>query len=56
MKTLHEIKKEIAEETLRLLYVGFTRAKEELYVFCAEKYKRKTTKSILFDDFSEVNL
>ena len=55
-RSLDEIKKEIAEETLRLLYVGFTRAKEELYVFCAEKYKRKTTKSILFDDFSEVNL
>lgn len=54
-RSLDEMKKEMAEETLRLLYVAFTRAKVELYVTCADKYKRKTTKSVLFEDFAEVS-
>lgn len=49
-KSSFDIKKEIAEETLRLLYVGFTRAKIELYVSCSkeDKFKKLRTPSELF--------
>ena len=42
--------KEIAEETLRLLYVGITRAKKELYISCSNKnkYSKKQTPSVIF--------
>ncbi len=52
-KTPLELKKEVAEESIRLLYVAFTRAKEELYVSCAlkGKYNKPNTLSYLFDNF-----
>ena len=47
------LKKEQAEETLRLLYVGMTRAKTELYLSFANKNSRgrNCKKSVLFDIF-----
>ena len=38
------------EETLRLLYVGFTRAREELYLSCNKKYKNAKI-SCIFEEF-----
>ncbi len=38
-KTDAELKKEIIEENFRLLYVGITRAKKELFLSSAKKYK-----------------
>ena len=38
-KSDEEIKKEILDENFRLLYVGITRAKEVLYLSCANSYK-----------------
>lgn len=54
-RTADEIKKELAEETLRLLYVGFTRAKQDLYVSCSLKnrYGKMITPSVLFDLYGE---
>ena len=47
IKTPDELKLEQIEETLRLLYVGFTRAKKELYLTDTLNYKkRKNTKSL----------
>ena len=47
IKTPDELKREQIEETLRLLYVGFTRAKKELYLMNSINYKkRKNTKSV----------
>ena len=40
IKTPEDQKKELINETLRLLYVGITRAKQELYFTCAKQYKR----------------
>lgn len=53
-----QLKKEIAEETLRLIYVGFTRAKSELYVTCSkkDKFKRTKTPSELFNVFGKENI
>ena len=47
------LKKEQAEETLRLLYVGITRAKTELFLSFSNKNSRGRSckKSILFDIF-----
>lgn len=52
-KSIEELKKEQTEETLRLLYVGITRAKKELYLSCSTKSKRgrKMNVSSLFDIF-----
>ena len=52
-KSIDELKKEQAEETLRLLYVGITRAKKELYLSCPQTVKKgwKIKKSLLFDVF-----
>ncbi|MCR5260777.1 MAG: ATP-dependent helicase [Candidatus Gastranaerophilales bacterium] len=51
-RTNDEIKTEIAEETMRLLYVGITRAKKELYISCSKFYNKKLqTPSVLFDYF-----
>ncbi len=52
-----EIKKMYAEETLRLLYVGITRAKKELYLSCSlkNKYHKKQTPSSIFDFLKEEN-
>lgn len=49
-RSLDEKKKEIAEETLRLLYVGVTRAKRELFLSCPlkNKYSKKQTPSVIF--------
>ena len=49
-RTIYDMKKEIAEETLRLLYVGITRAKKELYISCSNKnkYSKKQTPSVIF--------
>ncbi|MDO5437188.1 MAG: UvrD-helicase domain-containing protein [bacterium] len=38
-KTDSELKKEIIDENLRLLYVGITRAKKKLYLTSAKEYK-----------------
>ena len=38
-KTENDLKKEILEENLRLLYVAITRAKRKLYFTCAQKQK-----------------
>ena len=47
IKTPDELKLKQIEETLRLLYVGFTRAKKELYLTDALNYKkRKNTKPL----------
>lgn len=40
-KSPDELKIEQIEESLRLLYVGVTRAKAELYLTCSNKYKKK---------------
>ncbi len=40
IKTPEDQKKELINETLRLLYVGITRAKQELYFTCAKQYKQ----------------
>ncbi len=53
-KTDNEIKKEILDENLRLLYVGITRAKKMLYLTCASEYKyfnklKKYTPSYCFE-------
>ncbi len=46
-KSTEELKKEQINETLRLLYVGITRAKQELYFTNAVNYKRrKNTKPV----------
>ena len=52
-KKMEELKKEQIEETLRLLYVGITRAKKELYLSCPKTAKRgkKLQKSMLFEVF-----
>lgn len=42
-RTVDEIKQESAEETLRLLYVGITRAKKEIYLTCSKKNKYSKT-------------
>lgn len=57
IRTNEEIKKMYAEETLRLLYVGITRAKKELYLSCSKnnKYNKKQIPSVIFDFFKEVN-
>lgn len=46
IKTPEEQKNELTEETLRLLYVGITRAKRELYFTCSKKYKRNKNPKI----------
>jgi len=52
------LKKEIIEENFRLLYVGITRAKKELYLTTANKYKvffkeKETKPSELFEGLRE---
>ncbi len=42
-KTPQELKQMQIEENLRLLYVGITRAKEQLYLTCAQKYLKSRT-------------
>ncbi len=39
-KDEYQLKRFIAEENMRLLYVAVTRAKQKLYITCAKKYKR----------------
>ncbi len=58
IKTLGEIKQEQLYETLRLLYVGITRAKSELYITSAKVYRRnkKTKLSNFFNNFSQNNV
>ena len=41
IKSVEQLKKEQIEETLRLLYVGVTRAKRELYLTTAKKYQKR---------------
>lgn len=55
-RTVEEIKKETAEETLRLLYVGVTRAKKELYLTCARKnkYSKKQEPSMIFSEIGGI--
>lgn len=56
-KTAEQLKIEQIQENLRLLYVGITRAKKNLYISCAKKYKKRS-KSFpcgLFNDFFKVN-
>ena len=53
------LKKFIAEENLRLLYVAITRAKKNISITCANKYKKysklKTTQpSIIFDNLHKL--
>lgn len=52
-RSIPEIKKEFAEETMRLIYVGFTRAKKELYVTCSQKNKNGKTlmPSVIYEKF-----
>ncbi|MDD3238303.1 MAG: ATP-dependent helicase [Candidatus Gastranaerophilales bacterium] len=56
-KNIDELKQEQVEETLRLLYVGITRAKKDLYLSCAKAYikRKKPTISTLFKIISEDN-
>lgn len=56
VRTQSEIKKEIAEETLRLLYVGITRAKTELYISASRlsNNKKHHTPSRLFYELGEM--
>ena len=58
IKTPGEIKQEQLYETLRLLYVGITRAKSELYITSAKAYRRnkKTKLSNFFNNFSQSNV
>ena len=54
-KSEFDLKKEILEENLRLLYVAITRAKKKLYFSCAKKEKyygkdRDVAESIIFTD------
>lgn len=51
IKTPQEQKNEQIDETLRLLYVGITRAKRELYFTSAKKYKRN--KNVKISNFLE---
>ena len=55
-RSVDDIKKEIAEETLRLLYVGITRAKKELYISFAKqnKYSKKQTPSVIFSEIGGI--
>ena len=39
-KDEYQLKRFIAEENMRLLYVAVTRAKQKLYITCAKKYKK----------------
>lgn len=52
-----DMKKEVAEETLRLLYVGITRAKKELHISCSHKnkYSKKQTPSVIFSALGEID-
>ena len=55
-KNENELKTYIAQENMRLFYVAITRAKKQLFVTCAKKYKKfskvKDTKvSLLFENF-----
>ncbi len=54
-RSVDEMKKQIAQETIRLLYVGFTRAKTDLFVTCADKNKfgKKIMPSIIFNEFGD---
>ena len=57
-KTDEELKKEIIEENLRLIYVGITRAKKKLYLTSALKYKyfskmKDVKPTELIDDWSK---
>ena len=57
-KNEQELKKNILEENMRLLYVAITRAKRGLYITCAGKYKKfskiKETKPSAFFDITPV--
>ncbi len=48
-KTDFELKQEIIEENLRLLYVAITRAKRKLFLTCAKKYRYKTEPNEIFN-------
>lgn len=52
IKSIEEQKTEQINETLRLIYVGITRAKKELYITNATNYKRRknTNKIKLFEE------
>lgn len=52
-KSPTDLKKSQIEENLRLIYVAITRAKNELYISCANNYekRRKSKPSVLFSEF-----
>lgn len=60
-KTEYELKQEILDENLRLLYVAITRAKNNLFITTSTKSKsrygkeQKNEPSIIFNDLLEVN-
>ena len=56
-KDEQRLKKFVVDENLRLLYVAITRAKKNLYITCASKYKKfskikELQHSLLFDIFN----
>jgi ATP-dependent exoDNAse (exonuclease V) beta subunit len=56
-KTKLELKKEQVEETLRLIYVGITRAKRKLYLSASMKNKNPKNKiSPAFETLKELSL
>lgn len=48
-KTEFELKQEVIEENLRLLYVAITRAKRKLFLSCAKRYRYKTEPNEIFN-------
>ncbi len=51
IKSIDELKREQLEENLRLIYVGITRAKKELYITSAKTYR--TRKNVIISEFFE---
>ena len=60
-KSEYELKQEILDENLRLLYVAITRAKNNLFITTSTKTKtrfgreQKNEPSVIFSDLLEVN-
>jgi len=52
-KSEYELKQEIIEENLRLLYVAITRAKRKLYLTCAKRYRYKAEQNEIFNIIQE---
>ncbi|MBR1754714.1 ATP-dependent helicase [bacterium] len=53
-KSDNEIKQEILEENLRLMYVAITRAKRKLFVTVSKNNKKKSEPNFIFDLIEEV--